>query len=635
MGRPIRVAVLGGGMGSLAAAWELTEKLRGETPFEVTVYQRDWLLGGKGASTRNLAPGLGNRIEEHGLHVLMGFYDNAFALLRSCYAEASDRTGLRTPFLPWEQAFTPLDAVFAAEQLPSGTWDRPWEVWFPPNSRLPGIDRGTPSIIELFAEAGRWLVHFWGRLVARVGGLGVREALSVATEIVPALTGFATADLDTALPRLLDAIERLVRSAWDDVERAIARGDDELRHLWIGFDFVALNLIGALRARILRPPHDFSVIDDQDYRRWLAGNQLVPTPPELSWDSPPVRALYDLAFSREQQLAAGTVLFNALHIFLGYKGHLAYKMNAAMGEIVFVPLYLALRARGVRFRFFSRVTALRLDGNAVGRVDLVADRPAPEDYDPLRLFRGADGRTVYGWPDDPGVPAGPERPFTISRGNDFDVVVLGIGVGALGSLCQELIAAAPATFGAMVESSVSLPTQSVQLWLRSTMAQLGWDRGAALLSGYERPFRSWADMTHLLPREAWPPGSVQSIAYLCDALLENQGDVKEEARRWLTTEVLRLWPRFTWNALYDPRGRVGPDRLDAQCFRANTDRSDRYVIPAPGTVALRLAPGGSGFSNLALAGDWVRTPLNTGCLEAAVMGGLEAARAIRAGLVHP
>ena len=71
-----RVAILGGGIAGLAAAWELS----GEA--EVTVYERDWRLGGKGASSR----GEHGRIEEHGLHVWGGFYHNAFRTMREVYA---------------------------------------------------------------------------------------------------------------------------------------------------------------------------------------------------------------------------------------------------------------------------------------------------------------------------------------------------------------------------------------------------------------------------------------------------------------------------------------------------------------------------------------------------------------------
>jgi uncharacterized protein with NAD-binding domain and iron-sulfur cluster len=36
----------------------------------------------------------------------------------------------------------------------------------------------------------------------------------------------------------------------------------------------------------------------------------------------------------------------------------------------------------------------------------------------------------------------------------------------------------------------------------------------------------------------------------------------------------------------------------------------------------------SGFANLFLAGDWLKTGLDAGCVEAAVMGGMQASRAI-------
>src|SRR5215469_5156181 len=64
----VRVAIVGGGCAALTAAFELT-KPEHNGLYEVTVYQMGWRLGGKGASGR----GPGNRIEEHGLHLWMGF----------------------------------------------------------------------------------------------------------------------------------------------------------------------------------------------------------------------------------------------------------------------------------------------------------------------------------------------------------------------------------------------------------------------------------------------------------------------------------------------------------------------------------------------------------------------------------
>ena len=78
-----KVAILGGGMAGLSAAWRLSEPGWRDRFESITVYQRGWRLGGKGASSR----GTNGRIEEHGLHIWLGSYENAFGLLRECYAE--------------------------------------------------------------------------------------------------------------------------------------------------------------------------------------------------------------------------------------------------------------------------------------------------------------------------------------------------------------------------------------------------------------------------------------------------------------------------------------------------------------------------------------------------------------------
>ena len=80
-----KVAILGGGVGAMAAAWELTSTPERRAKYDVTVHQLGWRLGGKGASGRNAAEG--QRIEEHGLHIWMGFYENAFRVMRACYEE--------------------------------------------------------------------------------------------------------------------------------------------------------------------------------------------------------------------------------------------------------------------------------------------------------------------------------------------------------------------------------------------------------------------------------------------------------------------------------------------------------------------------------------------------------------------
>ena len=75
-----RIAILGGGCGGMAAAWGLMNSEAADT-LDVTIYQLGWRLGGKGASGRNQK--IANRIEEHGLHIWGGMYENAFAIMRS------------------------------------------------------------------------------------------------------------------------------------------------------------------------------------------------------------------------------------------------------------------------------------------------------------------------------------------------------------------------------------------------------------------------------------------------------------------------------------------------------------------------------------------------------------------------
>ena len=143
-------------MAGLAAAWRLSDP-DGE-PTEVTVYQRGWRLGGKGASSR----GPNGRIEEHGLHVWLGFYDNAFRLLRSCYEEL-DRasTDPACPIQDWRDAFVPASAIGLGQ--PDENDSSVWLAQFPENDRLPGGAVGGDELSAVdFLERGLALVGRFG-----------------------------------------------------------------------------------------------------------------------------------------------------------------------------------------------------------------------------------------------------------------------------------------------------------------------------------------------------------------------------------------------------------------------------------------------------------------------------------------
>ena len=129
--RPVRVAIVGGGCGALSAAFELTRPESGNA-YEVTVYQMGWRLGGKGASGR----GRSGRIEEHWLHLWLGFYENAFRLMRDCYGEL-DRDPAAHPMATWQDAFSPAPHVAVAERAPNGAFEA-WVARFPAGAGLPG-----------------------------------------------------------------------------------------------------------------------------------------------------------------------------------------------------------------------------------------------------------------------------------------------------------------------------------------------------------------------------------------------------------------------------------------------------------------------------------------------------------------
>jgi uncharacterized protein with NAD-binding domain and iron-sulfur cluster len=337
-----------------------------------------------------------------------------------------------------------------------------------------------------------------------------------------------------------------------------------------------------------------------------------------------------------------------------FKGSLFWRMQAGMGEAVFAPLYEALTRRGVEFRFFRRLDRLVVDGRSIESVELTRQaEPAPgrNDYQPLirvgglpcwpsrpdaeQLAADPGDRLESHWALDTGT--GTER---LVAGEDFDVVVLAVSLGMVPHVASELVLA-DRSWRKMVDQVATVATRSAQLWLTATESEMGWDGPPGVtLSGFADSFDTWASMSHLLPLEAWPPaGAPKSIAYLCAAMPDTDptaGEdlVRETLRGFLDGEVGALWPRthdaegFRWEMLWDDQNRKGADRLGGQYVRANLDPSDRYVQSLPGSGRHRIAPGHTGFDNLAVAGDWTACGLDAGCVEAATRSGVLAARAI-------
>lgn len=692
-----KIAILGGGVGAVTAAFAITSREDWDSRYEITLYQMGHRLGGKGASGRNLVRQ--DRIEEHGLHIWLGFYENAFRLMRACYDEL-DRPKTM-PLATIDQAFEKHSFITLQEWVVDHF--EAWNFPMPTNRDVPGTGGAFPTprdylamLLELVVETitGTDLDLVWvrGSTPGASRFFGILETLpeglvDVACHALPTSTvlralikAVRTAVLDLAADSLrlvlapaIALVDLYVDLAWRPIEERIER-HTETRRLVLLVDFARVVFKGIVNDELL--VRGFKSVNDEEFRAWLARHGAL----DITLRSTLVRSWYDLVFgfpkgdySQPGDMEAGTTLQAYLRLGLAYKGAIFWEMQAGMGDTIFAPYYEVLRRRGVKFEFFHKVTNLGLD--ATGRevetiaMDVQATLvPGRTSYDPLHPVKD-----LPCWPSAPlyaQLEQGPEleargidlesswSPWvapatkTLVRGTDFDLVVLGISIGAFTDIATELSAASP-RFGRMVSSIETVQTMALQLWLKPDRVGLGWDAEKTVMTAYADAFNTWSDMTHLVVRETFPPEHQPfSLAYFCGPMKDapvippysdhgfpaaEKARVRAEAARWLEQWTKPLWPNVTradlpraldYAYLVDVAGGVGDARLDAQYFRANIDKTERYVLSVTGSSQYRLHPGDSGFANLYLAGDWTKCGLDAGCVEAATISGLLCAEAI-------
>jgi uncharacterized protein with NAD-binding domain and iron-sulfur cluster len=703
-----KVAVLGSGVGAMVAAFELTHPAHdGASNYDVTIYQMGWRLGGKGACGRNRT--WHDTIEEHGLHIWLGFYCNAFAALKSCYDELDRPPG--TPLARIGDALKPQNFITFMDRH-GGPWSR-WDIAFAP---VPGDpwDATPPSAWAHARMLLGWMVntlgrespapHTWAqRLIDRVrladagivaGFTGLHIAHSLAESLGDRVMHRDALHHQT-IERWLEHFAARLREAIADPEFT---NDDTARRMSQLFDLCVSGLLGLFREGVLRGERSYSDLDEMELREFLRKHGCH----EDSLSSPALTGYYDIAFAFEDGInddahrntGAGSALHAMLRMCFGYKGSFMWKMQAGMGDTIFAPMYQVLKQRGVTFKFFHKVTALEpsKDGISIQRVRLVrqADISGGGEYRPL-FDVPMTGGTLPCWPDAPfyeqlvqgeALEASgcnlesdwstwkiPGDQVTLEAGADFDQVVLGIPVGGLKEICRPLldpqVPAAP-RWRAMLDHVKTVQTQAMQLWFNREIWDLGWEARVmptetgspverTVLDAYADPYNSWADMTHLLAAETWAdePDAPKSLVYLCGTLPDEEVSVpgtdpsfpdrqitrvRGIARKWLDANTAGIWPRavpatpgatgLDWNLLVAPDGIDGEARFNAQWLRANIDGTERYVLTVKGSTKYRMRAGETGFSNLVIAGDWVDTGFNVGCVEAATMAGMQASRAI-------
>jgi len=702
---PEKIAILGGGVGSMTTAYYLSSQPGWQDNYDITVYQQGWRLGGKGASGRNAE--LGQRIEEHGLHIWFGFYANAFKMIKEAYASLDRPAG--APLATWRDAFKQQDYVALSEQV-GEQWHN-WSIVFPTLPGEPGDGSEEITLWQMAVAMAEWIKLWLDGLHALAEGMDAPAApytgplpqwlhhvaaeaegeahelamdLSMSAAALMALVKKQSPDASTHTPeqhaKLAGAMAGM--RSWLHTRYApLVDGNDDVRRLFICLDFGLTVMKGTLADGVIR--NGFDVINNIDFRAWLKQHGGDET---YCVNAAPVRGFYDLVFAYEggdyekPNMEAGTMLRAMARIGLAYQGGIMFKMQAGMGDTVFTPLYQALLARGVKFEFFHKVEELVPDGDSIASIRMTRQVAlAGDGYDPL-----VDVKDLACWPSVPNYaqidaaqaallqeknvnlesywsdwPQLYEERFgqplparTLKRGVDFDKVVFGISIASLPALCPKLLDYSPA-LRTVSEQVQTVATQAYQVWLNKDLTQMGWSYQPGgqqpVLSAFTEPYDTWAPMDQLLCREDWPAAhDPKNVSYFCSALTvasyppasdsgfpaRMAGVAKEGALNQLGKQISALWSAagpagaFPWQWLVDPQETTGPARFDRQYWRANVDPSERYVMSVVDSTRYRLRSEQSGFRNLFLTGDWLKTGLNAGCVEAAVMAGMQASQAM-------
>ncbi|MDC3956116.1 FAD-dependent oxidoreductase [Polyangium jinanense] len=665
--RKKKIAILGSGVGAMTAAFELTSVPGWKDEYDVTVYQQGFRLGGKGASGRNRKAS--DRIEEHGLHVWLGFYENAFNMMRRCYEELGRNPNM--PLSSWDEAFKKFSYVGVMESIEGEDAgirglevDPDWVFWiehFRENKQTPGQGKEFLSIWDIAGEMIGLALHAFqtspfgppqgapvpganpdsaasqtpppentsppvglasaegvrkesfladiatmtvGVVGSALGLVARRSNASSQRHRTRLVLGPTTAHLQLLRARELarashehgsticEILADLREWLWDEIEHIVEQ-NTVLRRLWILIDLITAGVRGVVFDGVLE--HGWDVIDKYDLVEWLRRNGAN----ELTLRSGIIRGTYDFVFAYEKgdprrpNMAAGAMVRAMLRMLFEYRGAIFWKMQAGMGDVVFAPLYIVLKSRGVRFEFFHRVTKLELDASKTEIERIRIDRqvwikppptgpqepPRHEDDAPIqqaplvletdepppseqpKSVRPAHLREYYplfstkgllSWPSEPlyeqivdgdALRAGwtklnynlesfwsswkPVEKRVLKKGEDFDIVVLGIALGALPFICQELIEHSR-QWQDMVEHIPTVQTQSMQLWMRPSLQNLGWNGASSCVAAYAQPENTYCDMTHLINRENWPVGTPEdpnrdypgSLAYFTGPLLD-------------------------------------------------------------------------------------------------------------------
>lgn len=702
---PKRIVIVGGGISALLTAFELTATPELCARHQVTIYQMGWRLGGKLSSGANPAMGFGQRNEEHGLHVWFGFYDNAFNDIAKCYTELLKLQPM-FKYPTCFDAFKPNDYTPIGHRTHTGYgW---WPVHWPLRSGTPGqydasnlfdsplaILRAMLAWLRDFLDGEIGLVNFVDHDFTRTVDEFAKHAEGFAKRpmaISPNSAGLNQAinwldvieSLETkdVYPSAVYLVEYLKKLKAHYIERLtfLGFGDPDLHPFRSLVELVTTCIVGLLNPKYgWLKDYNLNRIDHLDYRAWLIANGGdKKTVNQSSY----IRALYDIPFAYENgdltrpNFAAGAAMRWAFRTAFTYRGHAMYVPQCGFGEAVIAPYYEVLRARGVRFEFFHKLTRAQLTANKKTVQSLTfavqARTSTGAPYEPVTFSGG-----LYHWPITPDwaqLDNGPslagrnvdfeshwnnEPPvseLTLHNGANFDHVVIALA-GAVWKRLNHVdtppvadLLDASAAFAAAASSLGIVATAGVQLWMKKSTKNLGWSKPPATVGGPE-PLDVWADMSQVLAVEGWTgENKPKSLHYLCgpvDTTLfaapstdptvpaQAKAAVVRLTRDWIDQFGGTNWPGaaangggLDYDALFDPANGSGAARLDTQYLRANVSPTECCGTSFAGTTKHRVSADDFLFTNVSIVGADTNTGINVTCVEGATISARKASRAI-------
>lgn len=687
-----KVLILGGGMGALSTAYWLSHNQTQRDAYDVTVVSNGWRLGGKLASGRDQTPPYASYehglhvwfgFYDNAFALLRHLYDR-WNMPASCPFRTWDA-------VVRPQSYTPVGgSVYGVEAFldvpwpindatpgEGGLWPTPWqylvealslvenavEWWF---THQAGISLDAATITSAEENA--------------LKAVGVKAASRSARDLLRTAVVLSKGLLDDNLEvairkdiaKLVDFALAAVQLAIKPFVDALTVNDVDAKDGW------CILSVGTAFFRGICNPNDDIVVDGNldrvdylEYRDWLkqngGGGAVVD-----HWRG--VRSLYDCCFQytdgdpTKPNFAAGTAARIMLRIITQYKGACLYLFNCGVGEGVIAPAYEVCKDQGVKFTFFTEVKHLKLDATHQNiekvtlhkQVDLALGVP---EYVPLFETNG-----LRCWPREPfwaqldngaawqaaGVdfesPWGVKPPgsdYDVTVGVDFDIVVLATSLGAFKivngvdpSFVEELINDDP-QWKKMCETTGLAPSVGLQLWMKPNLHDLGWTRGKPAMVGFTYPGAVWADMTQVIESEMWPdPTAPKSLHYFCgnlgttlyqapksDPTVPNQAKIvalnATTAQFQSPNGTKAIWPN-----VMDGTGGIDPAQIALSYLRANVAPTECCEGTPFGASQYKMAADKSGYKNLFLAGAWIRTGINSSCVEGAVMSGMQCSRAI-------